>query len=60
MGYFQRYDTYFSDSTGEWKETIGFCESGTCEFCDAYVADGRPANAFVAPQEKKDLFPWQE
>jgi len=60
MGYFQRYDTYYHDSTGEWKEKIGFCVPGTCEFCDAYIADGRPTNAFAAPQEKKDSFPWEK
>ena len=62
MGYIRRYDTYYSDVTGEWLEKIGFCDLGTCEFCDKFDLDGRPENAFVAletiDKEKLDELPW--
>ena len=62
MGYIARYDTHYSDETGEWLEKIGFCDDGTCEFCDAFERDGRPENIFVAIErvgdDKLDDFPW--
>jgi hypothetical protein len=62
MGYIRRYDTYYSDVTGEWLEKIGFCDLGTCEFCDKFDLDGRPENAFVAIENiaggTLDEIPW--
>lgn len=62
MGYIDRYDTHYDEETGKWLEKIGFCEEGTCEFCDAFIADGRPETAFVAmktiDKEKLERFPW--
>ena len=59
MGFIARYDTYFNDETGEWLEKIGFCDPGTCDFCDAYEEDGRPPTAFDVPKDKDmDRFPW--
>ena len=64
MGYITRYDTHYNDETGEWLEKIGFCESGTCDFCDAYDRDGRPENVFIAldtiEQTELDNFPWED
>ena len=64
MGYIRRYDTYYSDVTGEWLEKIGFCEVGTCDFCDAYNRDGRPENALIAietvEESKLENFPWMD
>ena len=63
MGYIRRYDTYYNDETGVWLEKIGFCELGTCDFCDAFDRDGRPENAFVAletiDKEKLEEWPWR-
>jgi hypothetical protein len=51
MGYSVRYDTYYSDQTGEWLEEIGFCSpEDDCPYCKAYERDGRPQTAFEAPK----------
>ena len=52
MGYFKKYDTHFDDETGKWTEEIGFCPKGTCEYCDAYIADGSPSSAFEIIRKK--------
>ena len=50
MGYIERYDTYYDDTTGEWLEKIGFCpEEDDCEYCKNYNEDGRPTTAFDIP-----------
>ena len=50
MGYLERYDTNYDDTTGKWLEKIGFCpEEDNCEYCKSYNEDGRPATAFDVP-----------
>ena len=62
MGYIARYDTHYNDETGEWLEKIGFCDGGTCMYCDAIEEDGRPENVFVAREKVDegtlDEIPW--
>ena len=39
-----RYDVFFNNKTGEIVEPVCECEPGTCEFTDAWVADGKPTH----------------
>ena len=52
MGYSEKYDTHYDDTTGEWLENIGFCsDEDECGYCKAFNEDGRPATAFDAPKD---------
>jgi len=54
MGYSWKYDTHYDDQTGEWLENIGLCpKEDNCGFCEAFIADGRPATAFDAPEDAR-------
>ena len=54
MGYSWKYDTSYDDETGEWLEKIGYCpKEDHCVFCEAFIADGRPATAYDAPEDAR-------
>jgi hypothetical protein len=43
VGHYEKYDTHYLISTGEWLEKIGFCDDKeNCSFCLSYKEDGSP------------------
>ena len=53
--YSYRYDVLYDKSDGRILEDICQCESGTCEFTDAWIEDGKPTHITLEDLSKHDF-----
>ena len=50
-----RYDVFYNNKTGEIIDSICQCDPGTCEFTDAWIADGKPTHISLDDLDKHEF-----